>query len=58
MLDNASNNNSAIKAIADKIDFTAAYRCLCCAPHTLNLVGQTLLWGNNQDAYNNNKGNL
>jgi hypothetical protein len=58
MLDNASNNDSAIKAIADKIDFTAAHRRLCCAPHTLNLVGQTLLWGNNQDAYDNNEGNL
>jgi hypothetical protein len=43
MLDNASNNNSAIKAIADKIDFTTAYCRLCCAPYTLNLVGQTLL---------------
>jgi hypothetical protein len=43
MLNNASNNNSAIKAIADKTDFTAAYCCLCCAPYTLNLVRQTLL---------------
>jgi hypothetical protein len=58
MLDNASNNDSAIKAIADKIDFTAAHCRLRCAPYTLNLVGQTLLWGNNQDAYNNNEGNL
>jgi hypothetical protein len=43
MLNNASNNDNAIKTIADKIDFTAAHRRLCCAPHTLNLVRQTLL---------------
>jgi hypothetical protein len=25
--------------------FNATYWRLCCGPHTLNLIGQTLLWG-------------
>jgi hypothetical protein len=37
MLNNASNNNSAIAAIAQKIDFNATYYCIYCAPYTLNL---------------------
>jgi hypothetical protein len=38
VLDNASNNNSAVAAIAQKIDFNATYRRIRCAPHTLNLI--------------------
>jgi hypothetical protein len=45
VLDNASNNDSTIQAIAQKPewDFNATYRRLRCGPHTLNLVGQVLL---------------
>lgn len=58
MLDNASNNDAAIASIADSIGFSTTHRRLRCAPHTLNLVGQTLLWGSNQDAYDNIADNL
>jgi hypothetical protein len=53
VLDNASNNNSAVLAIAQKMGFSATDRRLRCGPHTLNLIGQRLLWGQDADAYNN-----
>jgi hypothetical protein len=39
MLDNASNNNTAIAAITDKMGFVTAHCRLRCGPHTFNLVG-------------------
>jgi hypothetical protein len=43
VLDNASNNDSAVAAMARKMGFDAVQRRLRCGPHTLNLVGQTLI---------------
>jgi hypothetical protein len=43
VLDNASNNNTAIDAIALTIGFNPQHRRLRCSPHTINLVGQMLL---------------
>jgi hypothetical protein len=43
VLDNASNNDSAVAAIAQKMDFDATHRRIRCGPHTLNLIGQVLL---------------
>jgi hypothetical protein len=37
---------------------TAAHRRLRCGAHTLNLIGQALLWGNNNDAYDNDSSSL
>jgi hypothetical protein len=54
VLDNASNNDSAVLAIAQKMGFSATDRRLRCGPHTLNLIGQRLLWGQDADAYDNN----
>jgi hypothetical protein len=53
VLNNASNNDSAVLAIAQKIGFSATDRRLRCGPHTLNLIGQRLLWGQDTDAYDN-----
>jgi hypothetical protein len=53
VLDNAANNNTAIAVVAEIYDFLPIHRRLQCGPHTLNLIGQRLLWGNNQQAYNN-----
>jgi hypothetical protein len=58
VLDNATNNDAAIATISRKIGFDPAHRRLCCAPHTLNLIGQTLLWGRNPEAYDNDSSNL
>jgi hypothetical protein len=43
ILNNASNNDTAVLALARRIGFNATYRRLCCGPYTLNLVRQTLL---------------
>ena len=43
VLDNATNNNSTVATLAQEYGFNATHRRLRCGPHTLNLVGQTLL---------------
>ncbi|RYN63892.1 hypothetical protein AA0119_g13373 [Alternaria tenuissima] len=53
VLDNASNNNAAVEAIAQQMGFNAVNRRLRCAPHTLNLIGQILLWGKDSSSYDN-----
>jgi len=55
-LDNASNKDSTIQAIAHKLEwnFNATYCRLRCGPHTLNLIGQVLHWGKKPEAYDNN----
>jgi hypothetical protein len=58
VLDNASNNNTAIAAVAhefcrDGSNFDATYRRLRCGPHTINIIGQALLFGKDKEAYNN-----
>jgi hypothetical protein len=58
VLDNAANDDTAIAVLGDALGFDPIKRRLRCAPHTINLVGQTLLWGDNKDAYDNNQDNL
>jgi hypothetical protein len=54
ILDNASNNDTTIAAVAREFsDFNPAQRCLRCGPHTINLIGQALLFGKDKNAYNN-----
>jgi hypothetical protein len=55
VLNNASSKDSTIQAIAQKPewDFNATHCRLRCGPHTLNLVGQVLLWGKKAEAFNN-----
>ncbi|KAI1668043.1 Dimer-Tnp-hAT dimerization containing protein [Pyrenophora tritici-repentis] len=53
VLNNASNNDCTVEVLAHKYGFNAAHRRLRCGSHTLNLVGQTLLWGKDGDAFNN-----
>jgi hypothetical protein len=57
MLDNATNNNAAVLRIAEQMGLTAAYCRLRCGAHTLNLIGQALLWGNS-NAYDNDSSEL
>jgi hypothetical protein len=58
VLDNASNNDTAVEEIAKKLGFNAGHRRLRCGPHTINLIGQALLWGKNSSAYNNDASKL
>jgi hypothetical protein len=54
VLDNASNNDTAVAAIArDYGGFNPAHRRLRCGPHTINLIGQALLFGDDKDSYDN-----
>jgi hypothetical protein len=53
ILDNASANNTAVAELASRYSFNALHCRLRCAPHTLNLVGQMIIFGHNKDAYNN-----
>lgn len=39
VLDNASNDNTAVAALARSFDFIPSHRRLRCGPYTLNLVG-------------------
>jgi hypothetical protein len=48
VFDNMANNDTAIAVVAEIYDLLPVHRRLRCGPHTLNLIGQTLLWGNNQ----------
>jgi hypothetical protein len=54
VLDNASNNSSAVLAIAQKMCFSATDCRLRCGPHTLNLIGQSLSRSQDTDVYDNN----
>jgi hypothetical protein len=53
MLDNASNNDCTVEVLAHKYGFNAAHQRLRCGPHMLKLIGQTLLWGKDGDAFDN-----
>jgi hypothetical protein len=56
VLDNASNNNTAVAALARQFNFTAASQRLRCGPHTFNLAGQIIIFGSNQAAYDSAAG--
>ena len=58
VLDNASNNDTAVDAIARTMGFNPLHRRLRCSPHTINLIGQTLLWGQDGASYDNNTSEL
>jgi hypothetical protein len=45
VLDNASNNNTTVAALARHFNFTTAYRRLRCGPYTLNLISQIIIFG-------------
>jgi len=58
MLDNAYNNDAAIKTLGSKYGFVASQRRLRCSAHTINLVGQAVIFGSNKDAFDNGPGEL
>ncbi|RYN15484.1 hypothetical protein AA0113_g12563 [Alternaria arborescens] len=55
VLDNAYANDTAVTKLAKRFQFTASHHRLRCAPHTLNLVGQMIIFGFNKDAYDNDQ---
>lgn len=51
VLDNAAANDRAVAHLAHSFDFNAPHRRLRCAPYTLNLVGQMIIFGLDEAAY-------
>jgi hypothetical protein len=58
VLDNASNNNTAVAALARTFDFIPSHRRLRCGSHALNLVGQMIIFGRDKGAYDHPSGSL
>jgi hypothetical protein len=58
VLDNASNNDTAVTTLGALYGFIPRHRRLRCAAHTINLVGQSVIFGTNRDAFENNNANL
>ena len=55
VLNNAYANDTAVTKLAKRFQFTASYYRLRCAPYTLNLVGQIIIFSFNKDAYDNDQ---
>lgn len=53
VLDNAYANDTAVTYLAGQYGFTATYHRLRCGPHTLNLIGQAVIFGKDPHSYNN-----
>jgi hypothetical protein len=58
VLDNASNNNTAIVTLASEFGFNPAHRRLRCCAHILNLGAQVVIWGRDREAFENNRADL
>ncbi|KAI2479364.1 hypothetical protein Ptr902_09575 [Pyrenophora tritici-repentis] len=58
VLNNASNNNTAVELLAEEFNFTASERRLWCCCHILNLGAQLVIWGKNRSAYENDAAHL
>jgi hypothetical protein len=58
VLNNASNNNTAVESLAEEFGFIASERRLRCCCHILNLGAQLVIWGKDYSAYENNAANL
>jgi hypothetical protein len=53
VLDNASNNDTAVESLAEEFGFIASERRLRCCCHILNLGAQLVIWGKDRSAYEN-----
>jgi len=51
MLDNATNNNTAMTAIIKEFDFNPIKRWLRCLGHIINIIARHLLYGYNLDLF-------
>jgi hypothetical protein len=56
--DNAANNGTCIDHLSTKLDFKKEDRWIRCAAHTLNLAAQSILFGKDKDAYENEDSNI
>jgi hypothetical protein len=58
VLNNASNNNAAVKSLAEEFSFIASERRLRCCCYILNLGAQLVIWGKDYSAYKNDAAHL
>ncbi|PZC87942.1 hypothetical protein A1F95_11148, partial [Pyrenophora tritici-repentis] len=58
VLNNASNNDTAVKSLAEEFNFTTSERRLRCCCHILNLGAQLVIWGKDRSAYENDAAHL
>ena len=58
VLPTASVNDVAIEVLGVEYKFNANERRLRCSPHTISLVSQALIFGNNNNSYDNDKTEL
>jgi hypothetical protein len=58
VLDNATNNDKAIEALADEFSFSPRHRRLRCTRHILNLGAQQVVFGKDREAFENSGINL
>ncbi|KAG9379882.1 hypothetical protein A1F94_010238 [Pyrenophora tritici-repentis] len=58
VLNNVSNNDTAVKSLAEEFNFTASERRLRCCCHILNLGAQLVIWGKDRSAYENDAAHL
>jgi hypothetical protein len=54
VLNNASNNNTAVKSLAEEFSFIVSERRLRCCCYILNLGAQLVIWGKDRSAHENN----
>ncbi|RKK07682.1 hypothetical protein BFJ67_g18295, partial [Fusarium oxysporum f. sp. cepae] len=50
-LDNATNNDTAMEALAAEFDFDKDERRIRCAPHFLNLAVRAMMYGSKRDNF-------
>ncbi|KAF2627608.1 hypothetical protein BU25DRAFT_298154, partial [Macroventuria anomochaeta] len=53
VLNNAYDNDTAVNKLAAMYNFTATNRRLRCSCHILNLIGQTIIFGRDNETYSN-----
>jgi hypothetical protein len=58
VLDNATNNDKAMEALADEFSFSPRHRRLRCTCHILNLGAQQVIFGKDREAFENSGINL
>ena len=58
VLDNATNNDTALERLGGDYSFEKTSRRLRCTCHILNLAAQLVIWGRDSDSFENSYGNL
>ena len=58
MTDKATNNDTCLEELGSEFNFNPLHRRLRCSGHKINLVARALLWGNDEEAFENQLTNV